>query len=236
MATARELLEQADLLMRRNRGRSTVDIPVLTDVVAETAAAPAPASAPAPKPAPTPEPPPTPAPIVAELPVLTEAIEEVVVEIPPLPDDALLGESSLWPGPDTIDPSQYSITGPAPDTVAVVPPVTLKAAGSAPTPAPGASIVPLPVAANAPPAIARPDDDDRWRTLAEQISMQVLQRIDLFTDTGLKDQLKQHLQPIVDRASTELVDAINQHVGQLLRAYVSEAIEREIEQWRHGGD
>ena len=34
MASARELLEQADALMRRNRGRSGADIPVLTDVVA----------------------------------------------------------------------------------------------------------------------------------------------------------------------------------------------------------
>jgi hypothetical protein len=62
--------------------------------------------------------------------------------------------------------------------------------------------------------------------------MQVLQRIDIFTDTGLKDQLNQRLQPIVDRASADLVTAINQHVGQLLRAYVAEAIEREIEKWR----
>ena len=34
MASARELLEQADALMRRNRSRSGSDIPVLTDVVA----------------------------------------------------------------------------------------------------------------------------------------------------------------------------------------------------------
>ena len=51
--------------------------------------------------------------------------------------------------------------------------------------------------------------DERWRALAEQISMQVLQRIDLFTDTGLKEQLARHLQPIVARASAELVGEIN---------------------------
>ena len=76
------------------------------------------------------------------------------------------------------------------------------------------------------------DDSARWNALAEDIRMQVLQRIDIFTDTGLKDQLNQRLQPIVDRASADLVAAINQHVGQLLRAYVAEAIEREIEKWR----
>ena len=80
-----------------------------------------------------------------------------------------------------------------------------------------------------PPAV---DDSARWNALAEDIRMQVLQRIDIFTDTGLKDQLNQRLQPIVDRASADLVAAINQHVGQLLRAYVAEAIEREIEKWR----
>ncbi len=62
--------------------------------------------------------------------------------------------------------------------------------------------------------------------------MQVLQRIDIFTDTGLQHAAAARLQPIVDRASADLVATINQHVGTLLRAYVAEAIEREIEKWR----
>ncbi len=82
------------------------------------------------------------------------------------------------------------------------------------------------------PQVATPSDA-RWRALAEQISMQVLQRIDLFTDTGLKEQLARHLQPIVDRASAELVGEINDQVGKLVRSYVAEAIEREIAQWRN---
>ena len=60
----------------------------------------------------------------------------------------------------------------------------------------------------------------------------VLQRIDLFTDTGLRTHLGERLQPIGDRASADLVATINQHVGELLRAYVAEAIEREIDSWR----
>jgi hypothetical protein len=75
-------------------------------------------------------------------------------------------------------------------------------------------------------------EDARWDSMAEEIRMQVLQRIDLFTDTGLRDQLGARLQPIVDRASADLVATINQHVGELLRAYVAEAIEREIENWK----
>jgi len=83
-----------------------------------------------------------------------------------------------------------------------------------------------------PKPMAEVMDDDRWHALAEQISMQVLQRLDLFVDTGLKTRLAAHLQPIVERAGTELVEAINEHVGQLVRSYVAEAIEREIAQWR----
>jgi hypothetical protein len=87
-------------------------------------------------------------------------------------------------------------------------------------------------AAIAPAKSSQWDDQARWDLAAEEIRMQVLQRIDLFTDTGLREQLGQRLQPIVDRASADLVATINLHVGELLRAYVAEAIEREIERWR----
>jgi hypothetical protein len=95
-------------------------------------------------------------------------------------------------------------------------------------PQPGALVEPEPQ----PVAAAATADEARWAQLAEEVRMQVLQRIDLFTDTGLREQLAARLQPIVDRASADLVTTINQHVGVLLRAYVAEAIEREIERWR----
>ena len=93
------------------------------------------------------------------------------------------------------------------------------------TPAPAAAL-----AADSLPAAT--DDWARWEVLADEIRMQVLQRIDIFTDTRLRDQLSAQLQPIVDRASAEMVSTINAHVGELLRAYIAEAIEREIEKWR----
>ena len=260
MPTARELLEQADALMRKNRSRGDTDIPVLTDAISgsssELGATP------------------------SEIPVLTDRVEEVVVDLKPLPDPPpaaerfLEGEPSGWLVMDTIDPALHSVTGNAPDTLAVVPPVTLKAAepmsadvdtatpvtlkaaGSARTPPPVGSVPPaldspladaisppeapgaeavqdaeeVLAAVHGVPAVA--SDDERWRALAEQISMQVLQRIDLFTDTGLKEQLAHHLQPIVERANAELVEAINEHIGKLMRSYIAEAIEREIVQWR----
>ena len=303
MPTARELLEQADALMRRNRGTG-VDIPVLTDAVPEPLAS---------------------TEAQAEIPVLTDQVEEVFVDAVPVPAQPpvlelvsgpmLEGDPSDWLVMDTIDPAFHSVTGKAPDTLAVVPPVTLravetltdvdlpklpvtlKAAGSQPTPPPAGSKavqasqptlvetslaetplvetppVEIPAAeiaaaempatetpaaeipaAEIPPveiaapeiafiqpvpgasAAVSPSDDERWRTLADQVSMQVLQRIDLFTDTGLKEQLAHHLQPIVARAGAELVSAINDQVGKLLRAYVAEAIEREIAQWRRDHD
>ena len=81
------------------------------------------------------------------------------------------------------------------------------------------------------PAAVRPGSPD-WDAMAEEIRMQVLQRLDLFTDTGMRDQLGARLRPIVDRASAELVETINHQLGELVRGYVAEAIEREIESWR----
>ncbi|HVR92236.1 MAG TPA: hypothetical protein VHI75_00160 [Casimicrobiaceae bacterium] len=247
MPSARELLEQADALMRKNRSRGDSDIPLLTDAVGiAPLAAPIAASALA---------------VVAppatlehtDVPLLTEAVEEVVIEFEPLPERPvpraaiMEGDPSDWLVMDTIDPATHSITGRAPDTLAVVPPMTLKAAGSAATPPPAGSQAREQTSAptepsppSMPPTITQATaerapgaaDQELWRALAEQISMQVLQRLDLFTDTGLKEQLARHLEPIVERASTELVGAITEHVGRLLRTYVSEAIEREIAQWK----
>lgn len=104
-------------------------------------------------------------------------------------------------------------------------------------PAAGAAMPPSahPVIAEpepAAPAASAADDQAKWDAIAEEVRVQVLQRIDLFTDTGLRDQLGQRLKPIVDRASADLIATISLNLGELLRAYVAEAIEREIESWR----
>jgi hypothetical protein len=328
MPTARELLEQADALMTRNRAREQEpDIPELTDEVAVAVAAlPARES---PKPSHSA---PRPRQVRADdLPELHDAVEELSIQ--PLPDDE--GEVSRWPEGGL---GEVSITGPAPDSIAVVPPSTLRvrppvpkvetppqpaaehreppapapvlpptAAASLvaahvagtltgkpaeppppsdpafeamlgaspvetsfewdPAPPPGAAPPPEPVTSAAPSpepvasatlppepvtsaaaefatlAVPEPEmppaapatefpDAQRLEALAEEIRMQVLQRIDIFTDTGLHGELSARLQPIVDRASADLVTTINREVGQILRTYVAEAIEREIEKWR----
>jgi hypothetical protein len=390
MPSARELLEQADALMQKNRARVDPDIPVLMDAVEQRSL--------------------DVSDEIADVPLLTDVVEEVLIEIPPpakiaprasaVSTMSFEGDPSDWLVMDTIDPATHSITGG--DTLDVIPPYSTKAAGSARTPPPahstprssperldplglpprwsksdvdprvaaadswraddaasrpedalgvtsaaeadispdganihlaqndvestiGTSPAPVEVQARAtalnvidlaessgafetraaiateavsadvieatpasaseatlapmvPVASPRPVQEDalaetsefngdsaqaivaavamapavdaaeadrarlraaeleeeRWQALSEQISMQVLQRVDLFTDTGLKDQLADRLKPIVARASAELVGTITDHVGQLLRTYVAEAIEREIAAWRSG--
>lgn len=249
MASARELLEQADALMRRNRSRSGVDIPVLTDVVAGVPANDEPeadvpvltdvveagavddadlrAAVPAPMPLEPAEAQHAPPPPQADSAAIMQSADAIPVELP------MDGDTSDWLVMDTIDPATHSITGPGPDTLAVVPPVTLKAEPEPePESPPAAAPAPVVVDDSAERAAKAAAEEERWRALAEQVSMQVLQRVDLFTDTGLKTQLAQHLQPIVERASAELIGAITEHVGGVLRTYVAEAIEREIALWR----
>ena len=301
MPTARELLEQADALMRRNRARQVdTEIPELTDVIAMPVIAPEP----------SPEQPTSPAPPVAlaDIPELTDAVEEIeIASIVDVPDDDL--ESNEWLRADdeelaaeiaaraTSTPQASRVPEPIGGRVLPLFAVAGKAhesAIAAPAPAPmsesnpivtavpqstlaKASVVELPVrdaspahgdnaefAANQPtPASAdteasattaptaqtgdrtaadvpakdltgTADEWARWEALAEEIRMQVLQRIDIFTDTGLREQLSVQMRPIVERASAEMVATINAQVGTLLRAYIAEAIEREIDKWRAG--
>jgi hypothetical protein len=298
--TARELLEQADALMRRHRESAQDDIPVLTDAVPSVQEVRLQGARPL-----------RPVETVAsavddsdDVPVLNDKVEEVelaAIEVAAV-DAVDEGEPSVWLD---FQESEPSVIGDAPDSIAIVPPVDLAnrppaiefddtdeldklddelaaAVAAAPredeslqpsdtaepisempfVPSPDASppvptliaggaaallhgvaaappvattpvvTAPTPVDSAPPPSPPTVPDAAHWEAMAEEIREQVLQRIDLFTDTGLRTQLGARLQPIVDRASADLVATINQHVGELLRAYVAEAIEREIDSWR----
>jgi len=229
MPTARELLEQAEALMQRGRGaRMNDDIPTLTDSVPTPLDGIVGGAGFEMRRAPT---------SLDDIPMLTEAVEDFDTPSIPLAQ-SLDDELAMWRETDDVS---IHVVAAADATVATEAPVSQE---ETPEPPETFAAVEAPIAESSPeeapidsPAMmaeAAPiaDDSARWNALAEDIRMQVLQRIDIFTDTGLKDQLNQRLQPIVDRASADLVAAINQHVGQLLRAYVAEAIEREIEKWR----
>jgi len=246
MPSARELLDQADALMRRNRARAVdTEIPELTEMIAMVA--PEPVAVPV---------------ALDDVPELTDAVEEIeIASIVELPGG--IDESSGWlhhdqgdwsvvgrgadsnvadlPGASTplpgAEPGQslLSVVGKPGASADRIPAAVPAVVAIEPSPPLAESASPAPRASAAPLAASRPpiaDDWARWEVLAEEIRMQVLQRIDIFTDTRLREQLSAQLQPIVDRASVQMVTTINEEVGKLLRAYIAEAIEREIEKWR----
>jgi hypothetical protein len=165
------------------------------------------------------EPPPPAMRAFTDVPVLTDAIEEI--------DAALIaaaqeGEPSIWN--DEAMRGDDSVLGPAPKSIAVIP----DSHEIDESHARNARVTAEESAAATATAVAASTAE-----LIEEVRMQVLQRIDMFTDTGLREQLGERLKPIVDRASAELVATINQHVGELLRTYVAEAIERELDRLRN---
>jgi hypothetical protein len=290
MPTARELLEQADALMRRNRkrGKGGLGVPTLTDALgvdrdaslAPTVILPdAPATSVDPIVLDTPrdvdvmssDPPMDTDPILldtlADVPVLTDAVV-VWQPVAASPENAEVADEPVDAGAVNADAGAAeagdAFPASAADAEAVAasaqPPAVLEqepseppqedepAASTAPrldddfildippsqpeAPAVVADDSPIPPVAGPPTLVPGSRD---WDALAEEIRMQVLQRLDLFTDTGLREQLGARLSPIVERASAALVETINRELGELVRGYVAEAIEREIESWRNRG-
>ena len=224
MPTARELLEEVDALMRRNRaGPETITPPAPAhEVIDDPVAAPD---------------------LEIEDTVILEPPVEEALEVPVLDDIPILTdvahvEERAEPSDRVAAPAAVEDDLPLLTDVAdfeTPPDEDEPLIGGLPAEAfshvSGTIAAAVPVAP--PPQSRIAKDDPRWNTLAEDIRMQVLQRLDLFTERGLQSQLEAHLQPIVNRASAELVQTINTHLGEVLRAYVAEAIEREIEKWRH---
>ena len=239
MASARELLEQADALMRRNRGRDggaptisgprtmapsslprgpRTEIPVLTQALDSRPpltipppmlpSAPPPVTLPRAGLSPSPETPPAPAARPVPRPFTPEVpvLTDAIEEI----DAALLAVSAQNrpQGWDDEDHPDDSVLGISPRSIMDTP----------------ARVTPEDYA-----------DDPQFAALAEEVRMQVFQRIDMFTDTGLSEALAARLQPAVERAGDDLVAAINQHVRELLRTYVAEAIELELDRMRRSG-
>jgi hypothetical protein len=292
MPTARELLEQADALMRRNRkrGRGRLGVSTLTDplgvdpdaslaptVILPDAAVvgvdPIALDAGQEVDVMSSDPPMDADPIsldtLADVPVLTDA----VVVWPPITaslENAEVADEPIDAEPVNADTSAIeteagdAFPASAADAEAVAvsaqPPAVLEQEPSEPPQedepaAPTAPrldddfILEIPPSQSDAPAVAVAADDSPippvagpatlmpgsrdWDALAEEIRMQVLQRLDLFTDTALREQLGARLSPIVERASAALVETINRELGELVRGYVAEAIEREIESWRN---
>ena len=179
------------------------------------------------------------APDAATEPLADERVPEALAAPSPEPAADRAPDSTAPPGPGAAALPAWSTPA-----VPLPPPVLPAWSPQVESPAP---VWTPPIAAPAPPPVAHPviaepepatpaasaaDDQAKWDAIAEEVRVQVLQRIDLFTDTGLRDQLGLRLKPIVERASADLIATISLNVGELLRGYVAEAIEREIESWR----
>jgi hypothetical protein len=276
MPTARQLLERADALMRRNRRRGKQkagDVPTLTDALGVDQGATLAPTIILPETAPS-EADPISLDTLGDVPILTDVVdhhhgivaeeESVVAEegsVVAEEGGAVAEERSVVERPPDVseeprsDPSsrrKSAVESDARERETLTIPAAIEAAhGIASTsplldeefileipPAP-AEEQPVRVRSESPamvpagePAMTLAPGSVAWDALAEELRMQVLQRLDLFTDTGLREQLGERVKPIVDRAGAELVETINHELGALVRGYVAEAIEREIESWR----
>jgi hypothetical protein len=274
MPTARELLDQVDALMRRNRSREKdkrSEPATLTDALGvrrDSVLAPTVILPDAERSHATPIGPETMVdadPIsldtLADVPILTDVVDvwpgsrtsETDAEAPqsgatpqPLPDSAPVDAAEATPVRaaalhDAPAASVVGVTVIEEEFILDIPPEP--APFSEPKPAEQKVVewppheIPEPVRESQPEIHAQPVPASGvdWDAIAEEIRMQVLQRLDLYADTGLREQLGVRLQPIVDRASAELVTTINRELGELVRGYVADAIEREIESWRKRG-
>lgn len=215
MTTARELLEQADALMRRQRETSDDDVPLLTDVVGST-------------PVPDAEPIGT---TDDDVPTLTDAVTATEKA-----EAARFGsEAETLPAPKPLD--EWIPGLPSADAV------VLRAgpAGGGSPAAPTGGGAPARDAARgatrsegsaSPPESAPRSGEVPWRALHEQLYASVIQRVDLFTESALRARLAEEIRPIVERAGEALVERIGDELGRLIRAYVAEAVDREIEEAR----
>ncbi len=208
MTTARELLEQADALMRRQREAPGDDVPLLTDVVGSTS---------------VPQAPP-PAAGDDELPVLTDEIEPSPGSAPEQPRPP---HEAFLPAPKPLD--EWIPGLPSADDVVLRPgpearqSPTAAGAGRSPMHEAGPRAFDAPAAPE--PSAA---DEALWRDLREQVYASVIQRVDLFTDGALRERLAEEVRPIVERAGEGLIERIGDELGRLIRAYVAEAVDREI--------
>jgi len=272
MPTARELLDQVDALMRRNRSRDKdkrSGPATLTDALGarrDSVLAPTVILPDAERSHATPIGPeimadadPISLDSLADVPILTDVVDvwqgsrtsETVAEKPesraspqPLPDSAPIDTAEATPVRaaalhDAPAASVVRTTVIEEEFILDIPPEPAPA--SEPKPVEQKVVewppheIPEPLRESQPEIHAQPVSAASgvdWDVMAEEIRMQVLQRLDLYADTGLREQLGVRLQPIVDRASAELVTTINRELGELVRGYVADAIEREIEAWR----
>ena len=273
MPTARDLLERADALMRRNRRRGKQkagDVPTLTDALGVDQGATLAPTIILPETALS-EADPISLDTLGDVPILTDVVDHhhgivaeergvVAEEAGVVAEEAGVAdrpaEVSDEPRSDSSPPRRSAVESDVRERETLTIPAAIGAAQGIASrsplldeefileiPPPPAEEQPVRARTEPPamfpagePATTLAPGSLAWDALAEELRMQVLQRLDLFTDTGLREQLGERVKPIVDRAGAELIETINHELGALVRGYVAEAIEREIESWRKRND
>lgn len=205
MATARELLEQADALMRRNRALID-DIPLLTEIVEAEEAK-------------------------VAVPTLTDALKNEQ------PIEYVL-ESEATPAYEVEELSTLPEEIRSPDILTeqtTVPPVaneTIPLSEHRENVIAKSDIHETQQALSAAETVEPEQEEPRYLEIAEQVYAQVLQNLDLYTEKALQQHLAVHLQPIVEKVGKEVLTAVNAQVGQLLREFIAQAIEKEIDRMK----
>lgn len=239
MPSARDLLQQADALMRSNRSVGVTEnagdeaVPLLTDVAV-------PGAANGPRRARD-----------EDIPTLTNAVgplsEQYFVEPPPpyrpqsrFMDGTKISEETIFPlsqMPDTAFQNGTPAERREHDTEPVFSVTAMRSQLAASDQwdaeflppheediAPAAAMAKTGVDAAPTPGRPVPGPEE----LAETVYHQVLQNLDLYTERALQEHLSAHLTPIVERATSELLATLHADLGMLIRQFVADAIEKQL--------
>jgi len=223
--TAKELLAQADRLMRRREPGAPEELPVLTDLVVEEIEMPSlefsfdapPPVAPLPKVASAPAPSPAkvspPAPEIDYV-TLDEMIAPVALPAPAAPLEPAL--TAVMPAP---------VPSPAPAPALALAPVATLADSATPPAAPQAAVPNVREQFNA-QIVAKLEE------VRHAVFNQAMQQLELHADGGLKHHLRESLTerlvPVVD----DIVQSVIEETTQQGREVVARAVDAEIARLR----
>lgn len=226
--TAKELLAQADRLMRRREPGAPEELPVLTDLVVEEIEMPSlEFSFDAPPPvAPLPKVASAPAPIPAKVSPPTAEIDYVTLDemiAPVAVPAAAAAATPLEPALTAVMPAPVASPAPAP-ALALAPVATL-ADSATPPAAPQAAVPNVREQFNA-QIVAKLEE------VRHAVFNQAMQQLELHADGGLKHHLRESLTerlvPVVD----DIVQSVIEETTQQVREVVARAVDAEIARLR----
>ena len=223
--TAKELLAQADRLMRRREPGAPEELPVLTDLVVEEIEMPSlefsfdapPPVAPLPKVARAPAP--TPAKVSPPAP----KIDYVTLDEMIAPVAAPAATAPLEPALTAVMPA--AVPAPAPEPAVALAPAAALAGPTTPPAAPQAAVPNVREQFNA-QIVAKLEE------VRHAVFNQAMQQLELHADGGLKHHLRESLTerlvPVVD----DIVQSVIEETTQQVREVVARAVDAEIARLR----